>query len=498
MTSQEQPRREALRPLRPLPSIAVPLLRAQRTAQRTRRMVYAGLALGLLALLGGGLFVFARRGDASRREGARTGEPPIGTPAVVQLPSEPEPLLEGAPSQGDAPDLGQAAAPALRAAGRYEHRIGKAPSFGDALRKAGCDSAEADQLVSALTGKLDFRRVQPDHAMVIERDADGALSRFEYRASPTQRYEAARTLEGEWQARAMKLEIESRRIERGGVVETSLGDALDGLKLGRALTGVFSDVFSRKLNFSTDTRRGDAFRVLLDEELVEGEFLRYGTIFALEYQGEKAGVQRAFWHESKQVAGDFFDEQGRALHGGWLRTPVRYDRISSGYGVRMHPVLKRKLLHSGIDYVAPSGTPVRAAAHGTVRFVGNKGANGNLIAIVHANGYETFYAHLSRFAPGIKAGTRVKQKQLIAYVGSTGRSTGPHLHFALKQGGRMIDPMKQLNGPGLPLPARELPAYKQRVRELLDVLSAIPLERPAPVTPPPEPAALELGEEEEL
>jgi murein DD-endopeptidase MepM/ murein hydrolase activator NlpD len=238
--------------------------------------------------------------------------------------------------------------------------------------------------------------------------------------------------------------------------------------------------------------------VLLDEDYVEGEFLRYGTIYALEYQGERTGTVRAFWHESKHTEGDFFDEQGRAMHGGWLRTPLRYDHVSSGFGVRFHPVLKRKLAHDGIDYAAQSGTPVRAAAAGTVRTVGPRGPNGNLVTIAHANGYETFYCHLSRFAPGIKPGSRVKQRQLIAYVGSTGRSTGPHLHFALKRGGRFVDPNTQLNGPGLPLSARELPEYKLRVRELMGRLSNIPLEQPAPVTPPPATQPLDFDEEEEL
>jgi murein DD-endopeptidase MepM/ murein hydrolase activator NlpD len=206
---------------------------------------------------------------------------------------------------------------------------------------------------------------------------------------------------------------------------------------------------------------------------------------------------RAFWHESKQIEGDFFDEQGRALHGGWLRTPLRYDHVSSGFGMRFHPVLKRKLLHNGIDYSAPTGTSVRAAAAGVVRIAAPRGPNGNLIAIVHPHGYESFYAHLSRFATGIRAGVRVKQRQLIAYVGSTGRSTGPHLHFSLKKGGRFVNPNTQLNGPGLPLPAGELSDYKRRVRELMTELSKIPLQQPAPVTPPPEIAApLELGEEE--
>ena len=203
---------------------------------------------------------------------------------------------------------------------------------------------------------------------------------------------------------------------------------------------------------------------------------------ASEQAGEKAGLSRAFWYEL-EGEGDFFDEQGRAMHGGWLRTPLRYDHVSSGFGMRFHPVLKRKKLHNGIDYAAATGTQVRAAADGTVSFAGPKGPNGNLLIIRHASGFESFYAHLSKFAPGMRAGRKVKQREVVAYVGSTGRSTGPHLHFSLKKSGKFVDPASQLNGPGVQMDARELPEYKRRVRELSNALAKVKLEVAAPVAP---------------
>lgn len=450
-------------------------------------MLWAGIGAGLL-VAGAAVLVLRPRNEPPPRDEA-PAQPVL--PVLEQAPVNEEP----APPSPSAPPATEAE-PAPRTPGRTERTFGRARSFGDALRKAGMSTEEADGVVLALGKLVDFRRVHPEDALVFERAADGRLTRFEYRASATSRFEVVRTDAG-YEGRAIKLAVETLRIARGGVVEGSLGDALEGLKLGRTLTGLFADVFSGKVNFSTDTRSGDSFRVLLDEEHVEGKFLRHGTIHALEYRGERAGVLRAFWHESKQIQGDFFDEQGRALHGGWLRTPCNYDHVSSGYGVRFHPVLRRKLFHNGIDYAAPTGTTVRAAAAGVVRVAGASGPNGNLLAVTHPHGYESFYAHLSRFAPGIKPGARVKQRQVVAYVGSTGRSTGPHLHFSLKRGGQFLNPNSQLNGPGLPLPASELPDYKRRTRELVEELAQIPLEQPAPVTPPPEPSApLELGEEE--
>jgi murein DD-endopeptidase MepM/ murein hydrolase activator NlpD len=489
----EQPPRDALRPLRPLASVGIPLLREERSAVRNRRLARVAIAGGLVAILGGGFFFSTRYSRGAQGavipETTAIGLNDVG-PAVPVAEPPPEQVV---PTKQPAPALvapvvaPAPVGPAPRVAGRYERTFGKALSFGDALRKAGgLDGTEADEVVRAMTGVMDFKHSHPEDTFVVERGPSGQLARLEYRAAPTVRFEALRDPDtGAMKGSRVQLELETRHVQRGGLVEGSLGDALEGLGLRRALTGVFADVFAGKVTFSTETRRGDTFRVLLDEEHVEGEFLRYGTIYALEYQGEKTGTVRAFWHESKTTEGDFFDEQGRALHGGWLRTPLRYDHVSSGFGVRFHPVLKKKLSHDGIDYAAQSGTKVSAAAAGTVRTVGNFGPNGNLIAISHPHGFETFYAHLSRFAPGLKAGSRVKQRQLIGFVGSTGRSTGPHLHFALKRGGRFLDPNSQLNGPGLPLATRELPEYKQRVKELMTQLAAIPLERPVPVAPPP-------------
>lgn len=485
---REPPRREPTRPLRPLPSVALPLLRNERSAVRQRRLMRVLLAGAALALLAGGsaLVLFREAPDAPPAP-----EDPLASATDVQdeRPEDdagPGVALPTAPETPDAPP----------ATGRYERALGRARSFSHALRNAGMTVEEAESVAVALTGQLDFRHVHPEDLIIVERDQAGLLVRFEYRASATLRYEAVR-VGNVFEGREIELLIETVPVARGGVIQTTLGDALEGLGLGRALTGLFADVFSGKVNFTVDTRAGDTFRVLLDEEHLEGKFLRHGTVYALEYRGDRTGLVRAFWHESTRTDGDFFDADGRALHGGWLRTPLRYDYVSSGFGMRFHPVLKRKLLHSGIDYRANTGTPVHAAAAGVVRMAGSYGPNGNLVAIAHPHGFETFYAHLSRFAKGIRAGTRVKQRQVIAYVGSTGRSTGPHLHFALKKHGRFVDPNSQLNGPGLPLPASELSDYKRRVRTLTDRLGEIALEQPAPVTSTPEPAEpLDLGEEE--
>jgi hypothetical protein len=144
----------------------------------------------------------------------------------------------------------------------------------------------------------------------------------------------------------------------------------------------------------------------------------------------------------------------------------------------MHPVLRRLMPHNGIDFAAGTGTPVWAAADGEVTFVGERGPNGNLVSIRHEGGWETAYAHLSRFASGLRAGARVEQRDVIGYVGSTGRSTGPHLHFGLRRAGRWVDPASQLNGPGRPLPGGLMPRFRGVMSELGAALDAIAVELP--------------------
>jgi murein DD-endopeptidase MepM/ murein hydrolase activator NlpD len=381
---------------------------------------------------------------------------------------------------------------------RVVRHFGESHAFRSALVAAGASGEDADALITALADVMDFRRCRPEHELVFDRDGSGTLRRFEYRASTTQIYEARRDDEGGWVGSQVEVPIERVRIARAGTIRASLGTALERAGLGRSMVGVFVEVFENVINFNTDTRSGDTFRVIVDEERIGGELLRYGTVHAIEVEGSRLGHHQAFWYETREGSGDFYDETGRATHGGWLRTPLRYDHISSPFNPRrMHPILRRIVPHTGVDYSAGTGTPVWAAADGTVTFVGPRGANGNLVSLRHDNGYETHYAHLSRFASGLERNAAVRQRQAIGYVGSTGRSTGPHLHFGLKRNGRFVDPQAELNGPGRMMPAAHLARYRRHVREVRAELGHITIgAAPGPEAeepePPPSPPAGEV------
>lgn len=468
---------------RPLPSVDMALLPGQVRAARTRRMA-AGVGLTVLAL--GGL-VFLVVGWLTDDAGAEPVAelPPVGLPAEdegytvddVIAPDDPEPEPEPEPVVA-APE------PEETESGRqrFTATFGQARGFRPALLAAGLSNEESAAIEGASEGVLDFRRCRPDHELVYERDAEGRLVRFEYHDQPTSYAVYRRNAEsGAMEGERVEREVERIRIARGGTVRSSLGDAVEAVGLGRTLVGLFVEVFDGKVNFSTQARAGDQFRVILDEERLEGEFLRWGQVHALEYVGQRAGTLRAF-HFVAATRGEWYDEEGRQIRGSWMRVPCRYDRMSSPFNPRrMHPILRRIVPHNGVDFAASTGTPVWAAADGVITWAGPKGPNGNLVSIRHEGGYESHYAHLHRIQRGIRPGVEVEQRQLIGAVGTTGRSTGPHLHFGLKRHNRFVDPMAVLNGPGRMLPAGPLGRYRRTMRELRAELSDIEIAGPAPV-----------------
>jgi len=470
---------------RPLPSVRMPLLRDEVRATRVRRVVLAVVA-GVL-LIGGLVALLLFPGFAPWPSGDQDAPPtdPVGAaaaepPPLSELDASVEDLEAALAAESVAPELPEEQPMEDGEGTRVVRPFGDSPGFRPALVTAGCTGAEADALISALGDVMDFRRCRPNHQLTIERDVDGHLSRFEYRASSTQIYEAVADASGDLTGSQVEVPIERIRIRRGGTIRTSLGSALEAAGLGRSLVGAFIEAFSREVNFNTHTRAGDTFRIIVDEERVEGELLRYGTVHGLEVRGQRLGEHQAFWYEVDDGRGEFYDETGRAVHGGWLRTPLRFDHISSPFDPRrMHPILRRIVPHNGLDYAASTGTPVWAAADGEVTWVGARGANGNLVSLRHSNGFESHYAHLSRFASGLERGDRVEQRQVIGFVGSTGRSTGPHLHFGLKHHGRWVDPADELNGPGRMMPGGHLGRYRRQVRELQRELADISVE-PSP------------------
>lgn len=518
MSAEDAPEDAVAPRHRPLPSVGMPLLRDERRAFRARRAITSGVVAAVaVALLGLAIWLredvaraWASVGDWWSRpsETAESKVVPFGAPPGAEdegpspyTPTDLAGLAPGAAPPGSkaalvaadeadaAEEDGTPPAPVVNDDGSVSTRrsFGDARFFREALERAGLSPEECAAVEGALDGVMDFRRCRPADELVVVRSPAGTLVRFEYHPGPTHYYRARRqgAASDTFEAEKVDVPVETRRIAAGGRIRTSLGEALVDAGLGRALVGVFVEAFAGKANFTRDAREGDVFRIVVEERVAAGESLGYGAAHAVEYAGRRTGQLRAYWYEGRNGEGDYYDDEGRSVHGSWLRSPLRYERISSRFDPRrMHPILKRVVPHNGVDYAAGTGTPVWAGAGGRVTFAGYKGANGNMVAVRHEGGYETYYCHLSRIERGIRPGERVDRRETIGYVGSTGRSTGPHLHFGLKRGGRWVDPLAVIEGPGRLLPPGRRAVFLRRARALRGELEAVDVGGPAPAQDP--------------
>ncbi len=250
-------------------------------------------------------------------------------------------------------------------------------------------------------------------------------------------------------------------------LSVALAEANEGFSLAYSITRIFSD----KIDFFSDIQKGDSFKLLVEKKYKDGEFVKYGkTLAAFFVNGKKEYT--AFRFENEKGHSAYFDERGHALQGLLLKSPLDYTRISSGYTMnRRHPILGIVRPHQGIDYAAPSGTPIVSIGDGTVTFVGWKGGYGKTIVVRHTNGVESQYAHMRSYAKVSKKGAKVSKGQTIGYVGSTGLSTGPHLDFRVKQNGKFINPASVVSESIPPLKGEEKNSFLIVMDEINEYLN---------------------------
>lgn len=360
-----------------------------------------------------------------------------------------------------------------------------------ALRNRGLMPDRIQPVFDAMSKVFDFRKSRPGDVYEVRLDLDGNVLEFRYQTSPENIYTAH--LEGD-EYLAEKVEVPKEtvvaRIE--GVVSTSLFQSFADEGETNEIAQEFMDLFSYDFDFGSDSRQGDHFRLLAEKVYLDGEFYKYGRILVAEYKaGDRSFVAYALEDEKETADVEFYDADGRSLRRMFLKTPVRNVKMTSPFDRnRMHPILKRVRPHLGIDYAGPTGIPILAIADGVVTFAGWKGGNGNLVTIQHDHGYESVYAHCSRFARGLKKGDEVRQRDVIAFIGNTGLSTGPHLHFGMKKGGSYIDPLSIDTSQGELLVGSKLKRFKKERDRLQGMLDGeLPLnagaqpEKPAAPTP---------------
>lgn len=259
--------------------------------------------------------------------------------------------------------------------------------------------------------------------------------------------------------------------EAYGIIESSLSATMSQLNLGMGLISKMEDALASSVDFY-HLQKGDEFKLVFEEVFIDGEKIKEGNIIGAYFKNAQ-GEHYAVHFENDRYSG-FYDMEGHPTKGAFLRAPVKYARISSGYNLRrFHPIKKRTVPHLGTDYAAPKGTPIFSVSDGVVTKVSYTKNNGKYVKIRHDKTYETQYLHMNGFAKGIKSGTKVKQGQTIGYVGSTGLATGPHVCFRFWKNGRQINHRRENFPPADPLPDTDLPQFQVQadsIRALLDTI----------------------------
>jgi len=337
-----------------------------------------------------------------------------------------------------------------------------------ALSRSRLEPAEVAGIIAALRAEVDMRRIQPGERLQITRTHDGRLLEVTYRRTPVERHVLRPDGDG-WRAEKVLTPLETRETALAGTVERSLFEAIDRLGEGAVLTARFVNLFEWDFDFAADALPGDRFRLLVEKRYAEGEFVGYGEILVAQYKSARRPLLTAVAFRGADRKAAYYDAEGRSVRKMFLRAPLDFTRITSGYShARRHPVLGGVRPHLAIDYAAPTGTPVRAVADGVVVHAGRRGGNGLSITLRHARGYRTMYNHLSKIL--VRRGERVRQRQLIGRVGSTGLSTGPHLDYRVIKDGRFVNPLSEKFIPGAPVPKRHREAFQRDLAALLERL----------------------------
>lgn len=468
-------------PLDPRQAYGIPI-RPPQTSTRTKRRLHPKA----VALFGGlfglavvtTLITFAVRfGGPAPTKPAPSAKPTVSSTTVAQAPSaSTSGNTQGEPSSP--PEPGPWRVAALSGEEGVKIVSGKmgTRSLMDALEAEKIPKAQIFRILNAFDDPKIFDKSRKLHQYTVAIDRDSKRVRgFEYAASATEVWQA-REIDEKLKGVKLDLHVEQRRVTKGVVVSDSLKTALVEAGLDASMMNVLDDVLGERISIER-LGKGTRLRIVAQEQLVSGRFSKYLVVDSVEYQLPRADKPVRLYNFRSGKSAGIFDTNGKAPFRTSWGAPVKVVRITSKFNPkRLHPVLHTVMPHNGTDFGAPAGTPVYAVAAGTVTQVGPQGPSGNLVLVTHSNGIETGYAHLSRFAQGLKKGDKVESQQLVGYVGSTGRSTGPHLHFSMKKNGAFIDALTvlKLNQERV-IPPSDRDAFGVFRAEMDPLLDAIPL-----------------------
>ena len=392
------------------------------------------LLTALLALSFGATGYHVRKDQPSETAAAA----PVTPIQQIRSVAQAAPVVAAAGAQ-----LAAAIAPAPVVSTR-EAELDEGQTFAEMLIDQGVSEGEAFAAANALSKAFDVRKLRAGQDITLSfarTPTKESLTGAVFQPEDTKEISLTRAANGSFTAHVAMLPVTRHRIAASGEIRSSLYEAGERAGISHSLMASLIRVYSHSIDFQRDVKPGDRFEVLYDQsQTAKGKPVGESTIVYAMFNigGKSRQLYRVTFNDG---TADYFDERGQSVRRALLRTPVAAAKITSGYGMRMHPLLGYSKMHKGVDFGAPTGTPIFAAGSGTIDEIGFKGGYGRYIRIRHNGKLETAYAHMSRFATNLYRGARVTQGQVIGYVGMSGRATGPHLHFEVQMNNQQINPM---------------------------------------------------------
>lgn len=321
----------------------------------------------------------------------------------------------------------------------FSYAVKPGDTFYGILSQFEISASWAKDILSSLK-PLGLPPLFPGDSLIVKKNADGKLQGLELLSRSLCRFQV-NCSDSVIEAKKQPFETSSYTCMVNGTLEASLSEDLYKHGISDVITWKFADIFAWDINFFLDPRKGDTFQIIFEQKYADGRFIGYGEILAARYVNNGKEFL-AFGVPDKDGRMHYYDENGKSVQKQFLKAPLKYSRISSTFSFkRKHPVLGIVRPHLGIDYAAPTGTPVSAAADGRVSFCGWNGGYGKMIILSHGGAYETYYGHLNSIGSRIRIGAFVKQGDQIGSVGTTGLSTGPHLDYRMKRTGKFLNPL---------------------------------------------------------
>jgi len=346
-----------------------------------------------------------------------------------------------------------------------EDRFGRNDTVATLIERLGADEDEAATLLRSSRAARPFRLLLPGTTVQAKLDQVGKLRSISFLTDRDTILSADRLGEsfGRFEQQA---EVTPGIEMKSGAIQTSLFAAIDAAGIADGVAIQLADIFGGDVDFHRDLRRGDRFAVVFETFYHSGQTIRSGRVLAAEFSGQRK-TYRAIWFQDPWGRGGYYTPEGDNLRKVFLRSPLEFSRITSGFGMRRHPIFQQWRAHQGVDYGAPVGTRVKSTGDGVVSYAGRRNGYGNLIVLRHHGGYSTYYAHLRNFALGLRAGSRVVQGEIIGYVGQTGWASGPHLHYEFHLHNQNRNPLTMAFPAAQPILAIELAAFRRTAEPLI-------------------------------